>query len=340
MSDTPPLATSEASVAEFAKLAHALVHDRRREHRWRMVFRTGWFVLVLIVLGFAFSEQWAHHGSSAVGPHTALVDVRGEIGEGQEASADRLLPALREAFENEHAQAVVVRFNSPGGSPVHAGLVNDEIRRLKALHRKPVYAVVEEVCASGAYYMAVAADEIYVDKASVVGSIGVLMDGFGYTGAMNKLGVERRLYTAGQNKGIHDPFSAEPEAHRAHTQALLDQIHRQFIQVVQDGRGERLKGSPEVFSGLYWNGEQAVKMGLVDHLGSLDRVAREVVKAEAIVDYTPQENVAERLAKHFGASIGGAAARVLGAQWGASLMGSAAAGAAAHAPSVALPRLR
>jgi protease-4 len=276
-----------------------------------MVFRTGWFVLVLIVLGFAFSEQWAHHGSSAVGPHTALVDVRGEIGEGQEASADRLLPALREAFENEHAQAVVVRFNSPGGSPVHAGLVNDEIRRLKALHRKPVYAVVEEVCASGAYYMAVAADEIYVDKASVVGSIGVLMDGFGFSGLMNKLGVDRRLLTAGENKGFLDPFRAQTKTQRAHAQAMLDQIHLQFIAVVRKGRGDRLKETPELFSGLFWNGQRAVELGLADGLGSLDYVARDIVKAEDLVDYTQRDNVAERLVKRFGASVGEGMGRVM-----------------------------
>ena len=179
------------------------------------------------------------------------------------------------------------------------------------MHKKKVYAVVEEVCASGAYYIAAATDEIYTDKASIVGSIGVLMDGFGFTGTMDKLGIERRLMTAGENKGIGDPFSPMSEKQKAYTQAMLDQIHRQFIRVVKEGRGKRLKESPELFSGLYWNGEEAVKMGLADKFGNLDYVAREVIKAEDVVDYTPRENVAERLAKRFGASIGAGAVKAL-----------------------------
>jgi protease-4 len=218
---------------------------------------------------------------------------------------------LKSAFEDEGAQAVVLRINSPGGSPVQAGIVNDEIRRLKALHKKKLYAVVEESCASGAYYIAVAADEIYADKASIVGSIGVLMDGFGFTGAMEKLGVERRLMTAGENKGLGDPFSPMSDKKKAYTQAMLDQIHQQFITVVKEGRGKRLKLGPDTFSGLYWNGEQALALGLIDHLGNLDYVAREVIKAEEVIDYTPKDNVAERLAKRFGASIGAGAVRAL-----------------------------
>jgi protease-4 len=206
---------------------------------------------------------------------------------------------------------VVLRINSPGGSPVQAGIVNDEIRRLKALHKKKVYAVVEEICASGAYYIAVAADEIYTDKASIVGSIGVLMDGFGFTGAMQKLGIERRLLTAGENKGIGDPFLPMTDKQKAYTQAMLEQVHKQFIRTVKEGRGKRLKETPDTFSGLFWNGEEAVKLGLADKIGSLDYVAREVVKAEEVVDYTPKENVAERLAKRFGAGIGAGAVRAL-----------------------------
>ena len=211
---------------------------------------------------------------------------------------------MRAAFEDDGAKAVVLLINSPGGSPVQAGIINDEIRRLKVKHGKPVYAVVEEACASAAYYVAVAADRIYVDKASIVGSIGVLMDGFGFTGLMEKLGVERRLMTAGENKGFLDPFSAQTEKQRVFAQAMLDQIHRQFIDVVRKGRGSRLKETPETFSGLFWSGQQAVEFGLVDQLGNLDFVAREVVKAEHLVDYTRRENVAERLAKRFGASMG------------------------------------
>jgi protease-4 len=194
---------------------------------------------------------------------------------------------------------------------VQAGIINDEIRRLKTLHKKKLYAVVEDTCASGAYYVAVAADEIYVDKASIVGSIGVLMDGFGYTGIMDKVGVERRLLTAGDNKGMLDPFSPLNEKQVAYAQAMIDAVHAQFIAVVKEGRGKRLKETPETFSGLFWNGDQAVQMGLVDHLGNLDYVAREVVKAEEVIDYTPRENVAERLAKRFGASIGAGAVRAL-----------------------------
>jgi protease-4 len=211
---------------------------------------------------------------------------------------------MRQAFEDEGAQAVVLLINSPGGSPVQAGMINDEIRRLKALHQKPVYAVVEETCASAAYYIAAAADQIYVDKASIVGSIGVLMDGFGFTGLMDKVGVERRLMTAGENKGFLDPFSNPTKPQTAHAQNLLNQIHQQFIQVVREGRGNRLKETPEMFSGLFWSGQQAIELGLADGYGTLDSVARDVVKAEDIVDYTHQDNVAERLAKRFGAAMG------------------------------------
>jgi len=239
------------------------------------------------------------------------VEISGEISSEADASADWIVSALRNAFEDEGSQAVVLLINSPGGSPVQAGIINDEIHRLKKKHGKPVYAVVEESCASAAYYIAVAADQIYVDKASIVGSIGVLMDGFGFTGLMDKLGVERRLMTAGENKGFLDPFSPQTKTQRAFAQAMLDQIHQQFIQVVREGRGDRLKETPELFSGLFWTGQQAIQMGLADALGSLDYVAREVVKAEDIVDYTRHDNVAERLAKRFGAAIGEGAVKAL-----------------------------
>jgi len=293
----------------LALFARDYLADRRAERRWRVFFRLMW----LMLFAFAF---WAlliarDHSATPSGPHTALVEVRGEIASDTEASAEVLVAALKSAFEDSGALAVVIRFNSPGGSPVQAGIINDEIRRLKVLHKKKVYAVIEESCASGAYYIAVAADEIYADKASIVGSIGVLMDGFGFTGTMERLGVERRLITAGENKGIGDPFTPMSEKHRAYTQAMIDQIHEQFIQVVKEGRGTRLKVSPDTFSGLFWNGEEAVRLGLADHLGNLDYVAREVVKAEDIIDYTPQENVAERLAKRFGASVGAGAVKAM-----------------------------
>jgi protease IV len=283
--------------------------ERRNERRWRIFFRLAWLMLIAVVAWGLFNARG--HSNVPTGPHTALVEVRGEIAADTEASAEQLVSALRSAFEDVGAKAVVLRINSPGGSPVQSGIINDEIKRLKTLHNKKVYAVVEEMCASGAYYIAVAADEIYVDKASLVGSIGVLMDGFGFTGTMEKLGVERRLLTAGANKGMLDPFSPQNAKQTAFAKAMIDQIHQQFITVVKEGRGERLKETPETFSGLFWNGEEAIKLGLADKIGSLDFVAREVVQAPEVIDYTPKDNVAERLAKRFGAAMGAGAVRAL-----------------------------
>jgi protease-4 len=309
----PALPQAGASAPPWAATleltARELLRERRSERRWRVFFRLVWLALALAVAWGLMSQRMAMTAPS--GPHTALVDIRGEIDSESDANAEALVSALTSAFEDSGAQAVVLRINSPGGSPVQAGIVNDEIRRLKALHKKKVYAVVEEICASGAYYVAVAADEIYVDKASLVGSIGVLMDGFGFVGLMDKLGIERRLLTAGENKGMLDPFSPQDERQRAYAKLMIDQVHQQFIKVVRDGRGERLKETPETFSGLFWNGEEAVKSGLADHFGSLDHVAREVIKAPEVIDYTPRANVAERLAKRFGASIGEGAIKAL-----------------------------
>lgn len=307
----PATATLRAAGLESAveQLADGLLRERRSERRWRVFFRIVWLAVALAVL-YALFVQRVQHVAPA-GPHTALVEVRGEIAADTEASAENINAALKSAFEDANAQAVVLRINSPGGSPVQSGMVYDEIRRLKAKHGKKVYAVVEEICASGAYYIAVAADEVYVDKASIVGSIGVLMDGFGFTGLMDKLGVERRLITAGENKGMLDPFSPLSERQRALAQTMIDQIHQQFIAVVKEGRGQRLKETPETFSGLFWNGEQSIQLGLADHIGTLDYVAREVVKAEEVVDYTPKDNVAERLAKRFGAAVGEGAVKAL-----------------------------
>ncbi len=295
--------------AALVKLAQDVLQERRSERRWRTVKRVTWILLLLLIGVVLLSSRGRVAAPS--GPHTAMVEVRGEISSESDASAEILISGLKAAFEDAGAVAVVIRINSPGGSPVQAGIVHDEIRRLKALHGKKVYAVVEEACASGAYYIAVAADEIYADKASIVGSIGVLMDGFGFTETMEKLGVERRLLTAGENKALGDPFSPLSPKHRAHVQAMLDQIHQQFITVVKQGRGERLKPSDETFSGLFWNGEKAMELGLVDKLGSLDFVARDVIQAAEVIDYTPKENVAERLAKRFGASVGAGAVKAL-----------------------------
>jgi protease-4 len=304
---SPAAGPRPAFESSLETLARDLLQDRRSERRWRIFFRLAWLGVVLALLWLLMSDRNRHTAPS--GPHTALVELRGEIASGSEASAELMLSGLRNAFEDTGARAVVLRINSPGGSPVQSGIINDEIRRLKALHKKKVYAVVEEVCASGAYYVAVAADEIYVDKASIVGSIGVLMDGFGFTGLMEKAGVERRLITAGSNKGMLDPFTAQDPKQRAYAQAMIDQVHQQFIRVVREGRGQRLKESPDTFSGLFWNGEEAVALGLADKLGNLDYVAREVIKAEEVIDYTPHDNVAEKLAKRFGAAIGEGAMR-------------------------------
>ncbi len=295
--------------ATLERLAFAALTEQKSSRRWKTFVRLAW-------LAFAACVAWVVFSRAAPSPdkttaHTAVVEIKGEIAAGADASAEYVVAAMRSAFEDAGAQAVVLLINSPGGSPVQAGIINDEIVRLKAKHGKPVYAVVEESCASAAYYIAVGADMIYVDKASIVGSIGVLMDGFGFTGLMDKLGVERRLITAGENKGFLDPFSPQNEAHRAMAQSMVDQIHRQFIAVVKAGRGDRLKETPETFSGLFWSGEQAVQLGLADQLGSLDFVARDVVKAEEIIDYTRRENVAERLAKRFGAAMGEGAVRAL-----------------------------
>ena len=291
------------------KLAFASLAEQRATRRWRTFTRLAWLGFIIFMLWFGLTREMTTTSKS--GPHTAVVDIKGEIASGAEASAEYVIASLRSAFEDEGSKAVVLLVNSPGGSPVQAGIINDEIVRLKAKHGKPLYAVVEETCASAAYYIASAADEIYVDKASIVGSIGVLMDGFGFTGTMEKLGVERRLLTAGENKGFLDPFSPQTEQQLQYAQAMLDQIHQQFITVVKAGRGDRLQDSPEIFSGLFWTGQQAIDLGLVDKLGSLDFVAREVVQAEEIIDYTRRENVAERLAKRFGAAMGAGAARTL-----------------------------
>ncbi|NMM05888.1 S49 family peptidase [Polaromonas sp.] len=299
---TDPVSVPGWERATLEKLAFASLNEQKATRRWRTFVRLSWLAFFVALVWLAL-----HRGTpvnAASGPHTAVVEIKGEIAAGADASAEFVNAALRAAFEDEGSKAVVLLINSPGGSPVQAGMMNDEILRLKAKHKKPVYAVVEETCASAAYYIAVSADKIYVDKASVVGSIGVLMDGFGFIGLMEKLGVERRLMTAGENKGFLDPFSPQSDKQRAFAQSMLDQIHQQFIGVVKAGRGKRLKETPEMFSGLFWSGQQAVELGLADQLGNLDYVAREVIKAEEIIDYTRRENVAERLAKKFGASMG------------------------------------
>ncbi len=309
MSKNDPTQTPGWERSTLEKLAFASLNEQKATRRWKTFVRLSWLAFFIALVWMAL-----HRGSpsnSAAVPHMAVVEIKGEIAAGADASAEFINAALKAAFEDDGAKAVVLLINSPGGSPVQAGMMNDEILRLKAKHKKPVYAVVEETCASAAYYIAVAADQIFVDKASIVGSIGVLMDGFGFTGLMDKLGVERRLLTAGENKGFMDPFSAQSDKQRVFAQAMLNQIHQQFISVVKAGRGKRLKETPEMFSGLFWTGQQAIELGLADQLGTLEYVAREIVKTDEIIDYTRRDNVAERLAKKFGASIGEGAMKTL-----------------------------
>ena len=289
-------------------LALKSLEENRRRRQWSTLIRLLWFVLVFLIV--AVWMGWIGRSTPdseklTLGKHTALVELKGVIGVEAKSSADKVIAALNQAFKDKNTQGVVLRINSPGGSPVQSGYINDEIRRLRAKYPSiPIYAVVQDLCASGGYYVAVATDKIYVDKASLVGSIGVIMGGFGFTGAMEKLGVERRAYTAGENKDFLDPFAPENPVHKEHAQKMLGEIHAQFVKVVKDGRGKRLKESPEIFSGLVWTGERSVELGLADSFGSLDYVAREVVKAERVVDFTPDENYFESFAKRFGAQLG------------------------------------
>ena len=291
----------ERSVLE--KLAFETLAEQRRMRRWRVGLSLAWlgfFLLVLIaIVGFSGGKREV----SSLEKHTALVELKGVISADSKASADKMISALQAAFKDKNTQGVVLRINSPGGSPVQAGYINDEIKRLRGKHKDiPLHVVVQDVCASGGYYVAAAADKIFVDKASLVGSIGVLMDGFGFTSAMEKLGIDRRLITAGENKGFLDPFSPANKEQQQFARDMVAEIHQQFIKVVRDGRGKRLKESPEVFSGLVWSGEKSVQLGLADGFGSLEYVAREVIKAEQIVDYTVDESFSEQLARKLGAT--------------------------------------
>jgi protease IV len=284
------------------KLAFAALTEQKRSRFWGILFKSLTFIYLFIVLFYAL--DWVGAGSKAAEDHTAMIDIQGVIGSTDEVNADSVISSLEDAYDNQHTKGIILRINSPGGSPVQAGIINDEIKRQRKLHPAiPVYAVVEDICASGGYYIAVAADKIFVDKASIVGSIGVLMDGFGFTSIMQKVGVERRLLTAGENKAILDPFSEVNPKHKAYAQQMLDQIHQQFIAVVKEGRGSRLKETPETFSGLFWSGESSIAMGLADGYGSSEYVAREVIKQEKIVDFTSREGFADRFAKRLGASI-------------------------------------
>lgn len=284
------------------RLATDALVEQRKARRWGIVFKSATFIYLAVLL---FALPFDFGGSKTIGKHTALVELRGVIEDGAPAGADNIIQGLRDAFEDRNTAAVILRINSPGGSPVQAGYMNDEINRLREKHPNvPLYAVITDICASGGYYVAVAADEIYADKASIVGSIGVLMDGFGFTEVMKKVGVERRLITAGEHKGFLDPFTPPKEEDIMHVKGLLKTIHKQFIDVVKEGRGARLKENPDLFSGLVWTGEQSVELGLIDGLGSTSYVAREIIGEDKIVDFTPQPNYLNRFAERLGVAIG------------------------------------
>jgi protease-4 len=311
MADLDPRSTGdgwERNVLE--KVALAAIAEQRTARRWSMAFKM--LVMIYLFLVLFLGMGWLKKaGDKSTGKHTAMVELRGVIASEGQASADNVTSGLQAAFKDSNTVGVVLRINSPGGSPVQAGYINDEIKRLRGLYPNiPLYAVVEDICASGGYYVAVAADKIYVDKASIVGSIGVVMDGFGFTGTMEKLGVERRAIAAGENKKFLDPFSPVNPAHKAFAEKMLAEIHEQFITVVRQGRGKRLKETPELFSGLVWVGPKSIELGLADALGSVDSVARDVIKAEDVVDFTPHENIAERVARKFGAAMAEALVKV------------------------------
>jgi protease IV len=290
------------------KLATAALKEQRRARLWGIFFKLLTFAYITLILLMAIDWQGAEGG----GKHTAMVELNGLIAPGTDASAEKVTAALRAAFRDKNTQGVVLRINSPGGSPVQSQTIYDEMKRLRKKHPEiPLYAVVEDVCASGGYFVAAGADRIYVGKASIVGSIGVLMNGFGFTGLMEKLGVERRLVTAGDNKGMLDPFSPVDPKDVAHVKQMMGDIHQQFVGVVREGRGKRLKETPEIFSGLIWTGERSVDLGLADGFGSLESVARDVVKAESIVDFTQKAGIAEKFARRFGAAAGGALVEAL-----------------------------
>lgn len=282
------------------KLASSALTEQKKSRFWSNLFKALMFIYLFTILFIAMG--WIGD-TKKIGAHTALIEVSGVIEAGGEVNADSIINSLRDAYDDKGTRGIILRINSPGGSPVQAGIINDEIQRQRKLHPKvPVYAVVEDICASGGYYIAAAADKIYVNQASIVGSIGVLMDGYGFTETMKKLGVERRLMTAGENKAMLDPFSPINPKHQQYAQTMLNEIHEQFKTVVRQGRGARLKETPETFSGLFWSGEQSVKLGLADAYGSADFVAREVIKQEDIVDFSYQEDFASRIAKRLGAS--------------------------------------
>ncbi|MBP9604388.1 MAG: S49 family peptidase [Chromatiaceae bacterium] len=279
------------------------LREQRRSRRWGILFKLLTFGYLFILLGVLWQDKLVDRLTPGE-KHTAVIDIKGVIAAGTQAGAEDVIDALDKAYEDENTKGIILRINSPGGSPVQAGQINDEVRRLREKHPAiPVHAVVSDLCASGGYYVAVAAEAIHVDKASLIGSIGVRIDAFGFQQAIEELGIERRLLTAGANKGILDPFSPLPEAQKVFLQGQLDQLHQQFIGVVKAGRGDKLKGGEELFSGLFWNGEDSLELGLADQLGSTESVARDVIGAEKIVEFTAKKDLFERLADRMGTTM-------------------------------------
>ncbi len=285
------------------ELAKELLAEQRRNRRWGVFFKA-LFALYVLAFFIIYLVNNTQLGSFSADDHTALVEINGVIASNTDARADYVVGGLRRAFEDENTKGVILRINSPGGSPVQAGYINDEIKRLKQEYPDiPVYAVISDICASGGYYIAAAADKIYANKASIVGSIGVVMAGFGFTEAIEKLGIERRMLHAGENKAFLDPFQPLKTDEQEHIQVMLDTIHQQFIDVVKNGRGDKLQDDSSLFSGLLWTGEESVELGLVDGLASSSQVAREMIEAEDIIDYTHREYFLDRFAKQMGASV-------------------------------------
>ena len=280
----------------------SLIHQKN-SRRWSNFFKLISLIYIGWVLFFVLTSS--NSSTIATGDFTALITLNGEISADSEVSAINIKSSLKEVYDNPGTKALILSINSPGGSPVQSGIINDEIVRYKSLHPQiPVYAVIEDICASGGYYIAVAADKIFVDKASIVGSIGVLMNGFGFDKVIEDLGIERRLLISGENKAILDPFLPVQPKQKKFIEELLKEVHNQFIDVVKKGRGNKLAQNPEIFSGLFWSGESAIKLGLADNYGDIDLVAREIVGHEKVVDFTTQSNFADRFAKKLGASIG------------------------------------
>ena len=303
------------------KLATDALAERKRARRWGIFFKLLTFAYLVAIFIVLIPEDWSDKGMGKDDSHTAVVDLEGLISATEKASADNVVTGLRDAFEDENTAAVILRINSPGGSPVQSSYMHKEILRLREKYPDiPLYAVVTDICASGGYYVASAADEIYVDESSIIGSIGVLINGFGFVDAMNDFGVERRLMTAGKHKGILDPFSPMEEFDKEHASKLLKGLHETFIEAVKTGRGDKLKGDDaELFSGLFWNGREGIALGLADAIGSTSYVAREVVGVEETVDFTAKEDPFERLARRFGAAAGAALSRISGLDSGFQL---------------------